>query len=83
MNFNQNAFRTKLRKASGAEVKSLVASVWYDIMKLLFERKTRLGQTMENHFCLGKRLCKMSLKENEELSADLTIWEKFLYKITR
>ena len=75
--------RTKLREASAEEVKSLVASVWYDIMKLLFERKTRLGQTMQSHFCLGKRLCKMSLQENEELSDDVTIWEKFLYKITR
>ena len=75
--------RTKLSKASGAEVKSFVASVWYDIMKLLFERKTRLGQTMQNHFCLGKRLCKMSLQDNQELADDINIWERFLYKITR
>ena len=70
-------------KASGDEVKSLVASVWYDIMKLLFQRKTRLGQSLQSHFCLGKRLCKMSLRENEEISNELTIWEKFLYKLTR
>ena len=68
---------------SGDEIKSLVASVWYDIMKLFFERKNRLGQSMQYRFCLGKRLCKMSLRENEEKSNELPIWENFLYKITR
>ena len=66
-------------------MKSLVASVWYDIMKLMFERKTRLGQSLQYRLCLGKSLCKMSLKENDvdALDDDLEIWEKFLYKLTR
>ena len=74
-----------LTKASGEEIKALTASVWYDIMRLLFEKKTRLGQSLQDRLCLGKRLCKMSLKENEEEASneDLTIWEKFLYKLTR
>ena len=74
-----------LAKASGVDVKSLVASTWYDIMKLMFERKVRLGHSLQYRLCLGKRLCKMSLNENneEELSSDLTIWEQFLYKLTR
>ena len=74
-----------LAKASGVDVKSVVASTWYDIMKLMFERKVRLGHSLQYRLCLGKRLCKMSLNENnEEVSnPDLTIWEKFLYKITR
>ena len=69
--------------ASGDELKSFVAAVWYDIMKLMFERKTRLGQTLQNHLCLGKRLCKMSLQENEKSVEEFTMWEQFLYKITR
>ena len=74
-----------LAKVSGVDVKSLVASTWYDIMKLLFERKVRLGHSLQYRLCLGKRLCKMSLNENNEEASnpDLTIWEKFLYKITR
>ena len=66
-------------------MKSLVASIWYDIMKLMFERKIRLGQSLQYRLCLGKRLCKMSLKENDvdQLNDDLKIWEKFLYKLTR
>ena len=74
-----------LAKASGVDVKSVVASTWYDIMKLMFERKVRLGHSLQYRLCLGKRLCKMSLNENNEEASnpDLTIWEKFLYKITR
>ena len=73
-----------LAKASEVDVKSLVASTWYDIMKLMFERKVRLGHSLQYRLCLGKRLCKMSLNNNnEDLNSDLTIWEQFLYKITR
>ena len=75
--------RRTILKASGAELKSLIASVWYAIMKLMFQRKTRLGQSLQSHLCLGKQLCKMSLRENEDALDELAIWEKFLYKLTR
>ena len=78
-------FRMMQAKTSGVDIESLVASTWYDIMKLMFEKKVRLGHSLQYRLCLGKRLCKMSLNENKEEASnpDLTIWEKFLYKITR